>query len=129
MRLTVCLAFGTILFTAFGAYADCSKRPIKHSWNIHSSDQRISGDYVAKLVTGKRVRFGKTGSENYGADGSYFYQDSAGKYQAIGVKFYNDGSRCIHYANGPRYDLYVANAGQLVLINRGGGRFEGKVTK
>ena len=118
-------------FIAIGGAADakCSNKAIKQNWNFQSDDVRISGKFLEKTVIGKLVSYGDEGTEHYGADGSYFYKSNEGKWDAKGVVYYKDGSRCLDYANGPRYDMYVVNNKRLVLINGHGGRLEAKIAK
>lgn len=128
MKITMLLAAATTLVSGLAAHAECQRNPVKHAWNIHSGDQRIGGDQLSDAVSGKKVKFGSIGTEHYKADGSYVYQDNSGKYAAKSVKFYKDGSRCLNYDRGPRYDMYVVVDGGLVLINRDGGRYEGALS-
>lgn len=122
------LAAGVTGLLAGAAQADCPSSAPRTSWNVQAGDQRVSGSYVEKLVTGHKVRFDYGGYETYGANGSYSYKDSTGTYGADSVRFYGDGVRCIGYSNGARFDLYVVNGGKLVLINSEGERYVTRIT-
>lgn len=128
MKITLLLAGTVAVFSGLAAHAECQRNPVKHTWNFHSTDERISGKQLSKVVSGKKLKFASVGTEHYKGDGSYLYRDSAGTYAAKSVKFYKDGSRCLNYDQGPRYDMYVVVDGGLVLINRSGGRYEGTLS-
>lgn len=111
------------------AFAACPPKSVAHSWNLESGDQRVSGDFAAKHMVGKKVHYSNpTGRENYGADGSYSYKDKGGTYVANGYRFYSDGSRCLDYGNGPRHDLYVVRDGKFWLVNTSGGRYQARIS-
>ncbi|KIC21518.1 hypothetical protein [Leisingera sp. ANG-Vp] len=120
------IVFAAALFAAGSASAACPGKAPKQNWNLQAGDQRVSGQYLTKLLSGKKVKFGSAGTEQYRKDGGYRYSTGGQNYNAGSYKFYADGVRCIGYSN-LRYDLYVVNNGKLVVINREGGRFEGKV--
>lgn len=122
-----------IIFTAFSlglltlpALAACPNQTISHNWAIESGDQRVSGDYMNKLVAGRKVRLGNN-QEHYRKNGRYSVRVNGQTFNADSYRFYSDGSRCIGY-DEPRFDLYVVQNGQLILINVNGGRFAAQVT-
>ncbi len=127
MKLTILAIFLTLALGVQAAQAACSAKSPKHKWNFHSDDQRLSGAYLAKTLTGKKVRY-DDGSESYGKKGDYTYRAGSSAHRAPAFRFYPDGVRCIAY-DRPRYDVYVVNNGKLVLVNWQGGRYEGKVTR
>lgn len=116
-----------ILFTG-SAMAGCPNSPPNVKWNSHSGDQHVNAAYLQKLLVGKKVKFGGDGTEVYHKNGTYTYRASGGNYDAPSYKFYANGVRCINYPD-PRFDLYVVNDKRLLLINAGGGRIVGKVTR
>ncbi|WP_146346616.1 hypothetical protein [Falsiphaeobacter marinintestinus] len=129
--LAVCLVFsisvGLGAGAAAAAAAACGSSAPKNGWNLHSDDQRVTADFLAKTLEGKEVKY-DGGTETYRTDGSYAYKAGSETWKAPGYRFYKDGVRCIDYSK-PRYDLYVVNNGKLVLVNWGGGRYEGRLTK
>ena len=109
--------------------ATCGKKPPVNNWNLQAGDKRVTGAYLGKMLTGKKVRFKEGGTEVFAADGGYTYKLDGKSYRSNGFRFYANGIRCIDYPNDPRYDLYVVNGGKLMLINRVGGRYVGQVQK
>ena len=105
--------------------ASCLAKAPSHKWNLHSDDQRLTGDYLNKTLTGKKVKY-DGGTEHYRSKGRYRYQAGSDTYDAPSYHFYDNGIRCIGYSQA-RYDMYVVNNGKLVLINWHGGRYEGKL--
>lgn len=111
------------------AYAQCAAQAPAHAWNHHGGDRKVSGDWLRDLLVGKKVAYGQLGTETYGADGRYSYNDANGSYVADRYVFYPDGVRCADYPRRPRYDRYVVVNNTLVLINWSGGRYEGSVRR
>lgn len=127
MKLIKYLLVTSFFLISGAALAECPKNSPNAKWNTHSEDQRVDAAYLQKLLPGKKVKFGKAGTEVYNSDGSYTYRTSNKSYDAPNYKFYNDGVRCINYSN-PRFDLYVINGKRLFLINGKGGRLKGELT-
>lgn len=100
----------------------CASQPISHNWNFEAGDQRLTGTALAAKVRDQQLESSGGGVEQYNRDGSYAFVFGTDRYDAVGYVIYPDGSRCIAY-NEPRYDMYVMNGGELVLINRPGGRY------
>lgn len=122
------------LFVAFGldVNAKCqNSAPSSAAYKsaMKSGDKTVSVKWIKTNLVGRKVDFGKIGSENYIADGSYFYKTRDAKFTPKGYKFYNNGMRCLDYANGPSYDKYVVNDGKLFLINGVGERIQAKLRK
>lgn len=113
-------------FLAASASADCPAKPPRMKWNTHSDDQRLSAEYLAKLLSGKTVKYDGGGRERYQKNGQYTYSEGGKKWSANAFRFYDGGVRCIGYSPEPRFDLYVANNGKLILVNARGGRYEVK---
>ena len=114
-------------FWASAADAACPKKVPNFAWALDAKDQRVTGSYVSDKVKGKKVTFKEGGTENYLADGGYFFKLGSDKWVARGVKFYENGVRCIDYPRAPRFDLYVENKKKLVLINQYNERFVARV--
>ncbi len=124
------LLFLTAIF-AFpigAALADCPDSPPSIDWNIQSGDQHVSGDYLADLLVGNKVRYDDGGTENYRTNGKYVYKLGSSTYKADDFRFYPDGVRCIGYPNFTRFDRYVVREGALWMIADGGSRFKAQVT-
>ena len=127
---SIAISAAAAIAIAGTAGAECASSPIKHSWNVHDGDQRVSGEFVSNYLVGKRAKYQEnSGVEIYGSDGSYTFQDKGGTHNSNGYVFYGDGSRCIDYGDVPRYDLYVVREGKFILINVKGGRSEARITK
>ncbi|MCV6823884.1 MULTISPECIES: hypothetical protein [Halocynthiibacter] len=126
MKFALSFIAGTAIAT--GAFASCPASSPNIKWNTHSGDQRVNAAFLQKTLPGMKVDFGSDGAEIYGADGTYIYRAGNQAYKAPSYKFYDDGTRCINYAN-PRFDLYVVNEKRLVLVNAAGARLEGKLMK
>lgn len=120
------IVFAAAMLVAGSAFAACPQKAPRHSWNLQAGDQRVDVQYLADLLSGKRVKYGNVGTEHYRKNGDYRYSAGGSNYDAGSYRFYPNGVRCIGYSN-PRFDLYVVNGGKLFLINREGARLEGKV--
>ncbi len=120
------IVFAAAMLVAGSAFAACPQKAPRHNWNLQAGDQRVDVQYLAGLLSGKRVKFGNIGTEHYRKNGDYRYSAGGSNYDAGSYRFYPNGVRCIGYSN-PRFDLYVVNGGKLFLINREGARLEGKV--
>ncbi|MEO0937708.1 MAG: hypothetical protein AAFY38_06100 [Pseudomonadota bacterium] len=123
------LSFWSAAFLAasvVGAHAACPERAPRVGWNTQSGDARVSAEFLAQNLAGKRVGFSGGGTEHYRGNGSYRFSAGGQTFRADGYKFYENGVRCIGYAP-PRFDLYVVNNGKLILVNEQGGRFEAKI--
>ena len=94
-----------------------------------SGDKSVGASWMKKNLVGRQVDFGQGNTENYLADGGYFYKTPSATWTPKGYRFYRNGLRCLDYPNGPRYDMYVVNSGKLYLINAQGQRFQGKLRK
>ncbi|MEV8465859.1 hypothetical protein AB0T83_03575 [Fluviibacterium sp. DFM31] len=129
MNTSFAAALACLAISAAPALAGgCPANAPKMGWNIQSGDQRVSGDYLQNLLTGKKVKYGSEGTEVYKTDGSYAYLAGGKSYAAPAFRFYANGTRCIDYSS-PRFDLYVVRDKKLVLLNAQGNRLAGQVTK
>ena len=115
-------------FAAQSAFASCPSAPLEKDWNTHDGDQRVNAEFLQKILAGRMVKF-SDGTEHYFRNGTYMYQvKGGGQLEAPNYKYYEDGSRCINFAN-PRFDLYVVNDRRLIMVTPDGTRLEGMVTK
>lgn len=120
----------TLLSVPSLAVAACPASPPKLNASfVSTDDQRVSSSWLKRTLAGKSLEF-RDGTERYHANGSYSYTTGSGDvFKAPGYRFYDTGQRCIDYANGPRFDLYVVRNKRLVLVNGGGESFVGRVGK
>lgn len=119
----------TLALIAIGsaASADCPSQPPQGlSVNLQTGDQQVNAAWLQDNLAGRRLVFAD-GTENYDSDGSYSYTIGGQTYRADSYRFYDNGYRCIDYSNA-RFDYYVVNNGQLVLVNSDGERFTGRLT-
>ena len=119
-----------VLFLLAGtAWAGCpSKAPNPAKSFFSAGDQKVNAAWLQKNLAGKKVVFPNGETEVYSPNGSYSYKASGNSWNAGSYKFYNNGMRCIGY-DKPRFDLYVVNNGKLVLVNKGGERYVGRIKK
>lgn len=108
------------------AWANCPSSPPFSPSNLSEGDQRVNAAWLEQTLSGKRLVF-DDGTEVYNADGSYSYRVGNQRWDAPHYVFYDNGVRCIGYGT-PRFDYYVVNDGQLVLVNAKGQRFVGRLT-
>lgn len=93
-------------------------------WATRAGDERLSAGELQAFLTAGAIRFYDGGRSEYGPGSSYAYVyaddgRAEGRYR-IG----KDGAVCVDFANGfSRCDLFVRNAGRMVLIDRKGARF------
>jgi hypothetical protein len=124
MKFLVISAALAILATP--SFAECpASAPFSPS-EFQDGDQRVDAAWLEENLAGMRVVF-DDGTEVYGADGIYSYVAGSQQWDAPGYRFYDNGVRCIGYGT-PRFDYYLVNGGQLILINSNGERFEGQLT-
>ncbi|MBE1285606.1 MAG: hypothetical protein GJ676_20005 [Rhodobacteraceae bacterium] len=122
------LTSAAILFTfvASSVFAACPGKPPNKTWNTQAGDQAVTNAWLEKTLTNKKVKFETGGVEHYRKDGTYRFTTGGQRYDATGYQFYSNGVRCIAYST-PRFDRYVVNNGQLVLINWQGSRYDAKI--
>lgn len=88
----------------------------------------MNAAWLQKNLAGRKVVYPGNEVETYSSDGSYSYKANGQTWTANDFRFYDNGMRCIGYSN-PRFDLYVVNNGQLVLVNAQKQRYVGQIRK
>ncbi|WP_159458571.1 hypothetical protein [Roseisalinus antarcticus] len=118
------LAAATV-FLGAPAFADCPSAP-PFSPSLASGDATVDAAWLSQTLVGMRLVF-DDGTEVYREDGSYSYVAGNQQWDASSYRFYENGFRCIGYGQ-PRFDYYVVNDGNLILVNSQGSRFAGQLT-
>jgi len=127
MKFLMSAVATSILLTSTSfAFAKCTKQPYNVNWRLKSSDQRISGEQLSKMVVGKSVKL-KGGTEVYGDNGGYKFIQKGKVSEPEDLRIYDDGSRCISYGLNKVVNLYVLNGGKLYLITGDGGRSRARI--
>ena len=120
-----------LVVVATSASAACPPQsPGTGAVEFDPADERLDDGWFASEVYGGTIEF-DGGVETYNLDGSYIYtydQTEEG-WDAPEYRFYENGMRCIAYDTGLRFDLYVKNAGDLVMITSSGERFKGRIVR
>lgn len=124
MKPAIAAAFAAAL--AAPAWASCPASPPLAPAGLADGDQRVDAAWLEQNLAGKSLVFDE-GAESFNPDGSYSYSAGGQQWDAPSYVFYDNGVRCIAYSP-PRFDYYVVNAGQIVLVNAQGQRFIGRVT-
>jgi hypothetical protein len=124
MKLSIFSAI--VICLAMPGWANCPSSPPFSPSGLAAGDQRVNAAWLEQNLAGKRLVF-DDGTEVYNADGSYSYRAGNQSWDAPSYVFYENGVRCIGYGT-PRFDYYVVNNGQLVLVNAQGQRFVGRLT-
>ncbi len=97
--------------------------PALADWQTRAGDVPVDPE----TLMGRTLTFYDDGQSRYSAGGSYSFtygvQNGGGT--AYGVyRVVDDGSICVDFRNGfSRCDLYVMNAGRLLLITQDGARY------
>lgn len=95
-------------------------------WRLRSGDRPFDQAELAALQ-GQSYTFYDDGRSEYGPEGRYSYTYSAANGGGTVWGDYHiaeDGSVCVGFANGrSRCDLFVRNAGRVILITETGQRF------
>lgn len=116
-------------FISAAAYAQCpAKAPKEFNSYFSDGDQKVNAAWLQKNIAGRKVVYSGKDVETYSANGSYSYKRGGQTWKAAAYKFYDNGVRCIGY-DQPRFDLYVVNNGQLVLVNQQKQRYIGQIRK
>ena len=119
----------SIFVIASSADAACpAKAPKVKKSNLVSGDQKVNAAWLQKNLAGRKVVYPGNLVETYKPDGSYSFKADGQVWAASAYKFYENGMRCIGYEQ-PRFDLYVVNNGQLILVNEQKQRYVGKIRK
>lgn len=123
--LLIALCLGAWLGAAPMARAECPATP---GWQpldfLLPGDDWLDGYWLRVNLAGHSVRY-PGGIETYDADGSYRFTAGEQSWTAPAYRFYDNGARCIDYAQGPRVDYYILARGRLTLVTEAGERFTG----
>lgn len=118
-----------IFFAGTASFAACpSQPPNLSSSHVSDGDQLVNAKWLKQNLSGRRIVYSGAGVETYSSDGTYSWKAGTTTWSADSYKFYKNGVRCIGYDN-PRFDLYVVNSGQLVLVNGQNERYIGSIKK
>ena len=126
MMKKVCGLTAILAMSALPVMAACPSSPLI-TIKLQAGEQQVSQSWLEDNLTGRKVVF-DDGREDYKKNGTYVYRAGGQSFRADSYRFYADGTRCIGYSN-PRFDRYAVKDGALILINAGGGRFEGTVKR
>ena len=94
-------------------------------WNLREADQVLDADALGLIADGGSLTYFDDGVSLFSAGGSYSYTYANNGGTAFGqFRVAGDGQICIDYRNGfSRCDMYVRNAGRLVLLTEDGERY------
>ncbi|KUF09436.1 hypothetical protein [Pseudoponticoccus marisrubri] len=94
-------------------------------FDLRAGDAPLTGEALRERLTGRTVTFYDDGQSEYYPDGRYTYTYAGQGGTAYGYwRIDAEGAVCIDFVNGfARCDLYVRNAGRLVLLDAAGERF------
>jgi hypothetical protein len=95
-------------------------------WATRDGDARFSQAELDALLRGQILIFFDDGQSHFYNDGRYTfaYDLGQGGYAYGYYEVTADGTACIEFLNGfARCDLYVENAGRLILVTEEGDRF------
>jgi hypothetical protein len=99
---------------------------IAQDYPLRDTDQRLSPTELTERLSGRDLVYFDNGRSRYYAEGRYSYtfdgdiRESNGGYWQVT----QDGQVCAQFITGhSRCDLFVENAGRLVLIDSKGGRY------
>jgi hypothetical protein len=100
-------------------------------WNIRDSDHVLEAGELARIADGASLTYFDDGVSLFSAGGAYSYTYANNGGTAFGVfRIAGEGEICIDYRNGfSRCDIYVRNAGRLVLVTEDGERYPVKIAK
>ena len=94
-------------------------------WFLRDDDTRIGLEALDERLRGQVLTFFDDGQSRFFEDDRYTYTYPNGGGVAYGYYAVNeDGTVCIEFINGfSRCDLFVENAGRLILVTEDGQRF------
>ena len=98
---------------------------------MRDSDQVLDAAGLALIADGAALTYFDDGVSLFSAGGAYSYTYANGGGTAFGqFRVETGGQICIDYRNGfSRCDMYVRNAGRLILLTEKGERFPVKIAE
>ncbi|MDA7425116.1 hypothetical protein [Thalassococcus lentus] len=95
------------------------------AFGLKEGDARFDRSVLLDRLSGQVVTFYDNGQSEYFTDGRYTYTYANQGGTAYGYwEVAADGSVCIDFVNGfSRCDLYVMNAGRMILLDEKGDRY------
>ena len=126
--VVICFTIIGVLHTST-AFAGCPRMAPKISFPLSKGDQKVSGKFVKKLVVGKKLNYGGTGSSFYLTNGKYYWEQGNKRTYSEDYKFYKNGVRCFDYEGDLSFVKFVVNDKRLVAIQKDGGRYIGRISK
>ena len=94
-------------------------------WSFRDADVVLDADALDQIADGGVLTYYDDGVSLFSAGGSYSYTYANNGGTAFGrFRVEGEGQICIDYRNGfSRCDMYVRNAGRLVLLTEDGERY------
>ncbi len=121
MRLFNPLSVAATLFAAFVLAEPAAAQ----SYALREGDAPLGPAALETRLRGDTLTFFDDGQSRYFEDGRYTYTYAGDGGTAYGYwRISGEGRVCVDYVNGfSRCDLYVMNAGRLLLLDEDGSRF------
>ena len=94
-------------------------------WSFRDADEVLDAEALDQIADGGALTYYDDGVSLFSAGGSYSYTYANNGGTAFGrFRVEGEGQICIDYRNGfSRCDMYVRNAGRLVLLTEDGERY------
>lgn len=107
----------------------CASTATAQDWNLRDTDVVLDADALGLIADGGSLTYFDDGVSLFSAGGSYSYTYANNGGTAFGrFRVEGQGQICIDYRNGfSRCDMYVRNAGRLVLLTENGERYPIKI--
>lgn len=98
---------------------------VAQSFDLRDGDSRFAPGALSDRLSGQVLTFYDDGKSEFYADGRYTFTYAEDGGTAYGHwRIAKDGAVCVAFVNGAnRCDVFVQNAGRLILLDERGDRF------